>query len=113
MSWGGKGSGWQCTYCLYQNHYYSSAHCVECHVYTQNNEKGGYNPKGKGKQYKGDHPPYQGRGDYPPHTAQKAHKGQSDQKGKGKRGESAERKKLGQMRTMLKAAEAIPGWEDK
>eukprot|EP00972_Heterocapsa_arctica_P092629 13659218-Heterocapsa_arctica.AAC.1 len=74
---------------------------------------GGYIQKGKGKQNKGDHPPYHGRGDYPPHSVQKRNKGQIEQKGKGKGGESAERKKLGQMRTMLKAAEAIPGWEDK
>eukprot|EP00972_Heterocapsa_arctica_P043288 6385202-Heterocapsa_arctica.AAC.1 len=62
--------------------------------------------KGNGKNNKGDYPPYRGKGDYPP-------QGQSTQLGKEKVKETAERKKLGMMRTMLKAAEAIEGWEDK
>eukprot|EP00972_Heterocapsa_arctica_P076687 11311985-Heterocapsa_arctica.AAC.1 len=47
------------------------------------------------------------------HSAPKGNNGQSEQKGKGTYGESTEIKKLGQMRTTLKAAEAIQGWEDK
>eukprot|EP00972_Heterocapsa_arctica_P022060 3243734-Heterocapsa_arctica.AAC.1 len=61
--------------------------------------------KGKAEK-KVDYPPYQGRGDYPPPSVQK------DRANNGK-ASGEESNKLGQMRTMLKAAEAIPGWEDK
>eukprot|EP00972_Heterocapsa_arctica_P103503 15253109-Heterocapsa_arctica.AAC.1 len=72
----------------------------------------GLQSEGK-KQFKGDYPPYPERGDCPPHSAESGNKGQSEQKGKGKGKQSVERKKLGMMRTMLKAAEGIAGWEDK
>eukprot|EP00972_Heterocapsa_arctica_P052977 7800265-Heterocapsa_arctica.AAC.1 len=60
----------------------------------------------RGREKKGDYPPYQAKGDYPP-------QGQSAQQATEKGKESTERKKLGLMRSMLKAAEAIEGWEDK
>eukprot|EP00972_Heterocapsa_arctica_P105966 15609643-Heterocapsa_arctica.AAC.1 len=60
---------------------------------------GGYSQKGKGKQKKGDYPPYQGRWDYSLPSVQKGNKGQTEQNGKASMGESIERKKLGQMRT--------------
>eukprot|EP00972_Heterocapsa_arctica_P021972 3232375-Heterocapsa_arctica.AAC.1 len=64
MSWGGKGSGWQCNRCGYSNHH-SSMVCVECHGYGHFPDWGA-NQKGKGKKGNGDYPPYQGKGDYPP-----------------------------------------------
>eukprot|EP00972_Heterocapsa_arctica_P061023 8999261-Heterocapsa_arctica.AAC.1 len=105
MSWGGKGSGWQCMSCYCMNHH-SSSQCIECYGQTPNFEWGGFKQKGKGKKSKGDYLPYNGKGDYPP-------QGQSAQQGKEQVKESTERKKLGMMRSMLKAAEAIDGWEDK
>eukprot|EP00972_Heterocapsa_arctica_P046975 6932476-Heterocapsa_arctica.AAC.1 len=104
MSWGGRGSGWQCANCYYSNHH-SSSQCIECYGQTPYYEKGGHNQKGKGKRGKGDYPPYQAKGDYPP-QGQNAQQGQTVK-------ETTERKKLGMMRSMLKSAEAIEGWEDK
>eukprot|EP00972_Heterocapsa_arctica_P031722 4672699-Heterocapsa_arctica.AAC.1 len=105
MSWGGQGSGWQCTRCSFSNHH-SSTQCLECYAHAPNPGWGGYHQQGKGKKGTGDHPPYQVKGDYPP-------QGYNAQQGNDKEKVSEQRAKLGLMRQMLKNAERIPGWEDK
>eukprot|EP00972_Heterocapsa_arctica_P053341 7857664-Heterocapsa_arctica.AAC.1 len=61
MSWGGKGKGWNCYTCGFQNW---GTHCAECQNWGM---KGAY-PKGKGnkQQNVGDYPPHQMREDYLP-----------------------------------------------